>query len=101
MKKQCQRILPVILALCLSIPMLSTTFAASYYPRYTGNSGSIVTALSSVGVDSSYSSRSKIAIANGIGGYRGTAAQNTQMLMLLKQGKLIMPSAAGTSSGTQ
>ena len=101
MKKQCQRILPVILALCLSIPMLSTTFAASYYPRYTGNSGSIVIALSSVGVDSSYSSRSKIAIANGIGGYRGTAAQNTQMLMLLKQGKLIMPSAAGTSSGTQ
>lgn len=101
MKKQCQRILAVILALCLSIPMLSTTFAASYYPRYTGNSGSIVTALSSVGVDSSYSNRSKIAAANGIGGYSGTAAQNTQMLTLLKQGKLIMPSAAGTSSGAQ
>lgn len=35
--------------------------------------------------------RSKIAAVNNITGYRGTPAQNTQMLNLLKQGKLIKP----------
>lgn len=60
-----------------------------YYPRYTGNSGSIVEALNKVGVNSSYSNRSAIAARNGISGYRGTAAQNIKMLSLLKQGKLI------------
>lgn len=61
---------------------------ASYYKRYTGNSGSIVTALKSIGVNSTYSYRCKIAKANGISNYRGTGSQNTKMLNLLKQGKL-------------
>ena len=60
-----------------------------YYKKYTGTSGSIVVVLNAVGVDSSYSHRSKIAAANGISGYKGTAAQNTQMVKLLKAGKLI------------
>ena len=59
-----------------------------YYPQYTGETNSIVDALKSLGVDSSYSHRGKIAQANGIRGYAGTAAQNTKMLALLKQGKL-------------
>ena len=60
----------------------------SYYPKYTGSSTSIVDALKAVGVDSSYNNRAKIAKANGISNYSGTASQNTQLLNLLKQGKL-------------
>lgn len=61
----------------------------SYYPRYTGGSGSIAEALKAVGGDSSYANRSIIAQKNGITGYKGTAEQNMKMLTLLKQGKLI------------
>jgi hypothetical protein len=65
-----------------------TTPTVNYYPKYTGTSGSIVEGLKSIKVDSSYSNREKIAKANGIKGYKGTATQNTKMLNLLKQGKL-------------
>lgn len=62
---------------------------SSYYKAYTGTSTSIVTALKSVGeTDTSLAHRKKIALSNGISGYTGTATQNTQMLSLLKQGKL-------------
>lgn len=54
--------------------------------NYTGVS--IVDALKEIGIDSSYSYRSKLAIANGITNYIGSAEQNTQLLNLLKQGKL-------------
>lgn len=60
----------------------------AYYPRYTGTSGSIVAALNAVGVNSSYAIRKLIAKENGITGYVGSAKQNTQMLTLLKSGKL-------------
>lgn len=64
--------------------------SVSYYPKYTGTSGSIVSALAAVGEkDTSYSHRAKIAKANAISGYSGTASQNTQMVKLLKSGKLI------------
>lgn len=59
-----------------------------YYPRYTGTSTSIVAALNAVGVNSSYANRKLIAKENGITGYVGSAKQNTQMLALLKAGKL-------------
>ena len=49
-------------------------------------------------MDSSYSNRKKIATANGISGYSGTASQNTKMLNLLKQGKL--KKVGSTSSST-
>ena len=76
-------------------PNAKTTLETSntYYPKYTGSSGSIIKALQAIGVDSSYSYRCKIAAANSISGYRGTAAQNTKMVSLLKQGKLINPDA--------
>ena len=66
----------------------SSTSNTSYYKKYTGNSGSIVDALKTIGVDSSYNNRSKIAKANGVSNYSGTASQNTKLLNLLKQGKL-------------
>lgn len=59
-----------------------------YYKQYNGNSVSIVTALESLGYNSSYAYRAKIAKANGIKAYLGTAKQNTNMLNLLKKGKL-------------
>ena len=60
-----------------------------YYPKFTGTSTSIVTALASIGVDSSFSNRKKIAIKNGIANYTGAAIENVKLLSLLKQGKLI------------
>lgn len=60
-----------------------------YYPIYSGNTVSIVVALKAVGeTDTSYTHRSMIAIENGIKNYSGTAAQNTTLLNLLKQGRL-------------
>ena len=79
-------------ALACGIPMeaaLTVEAATVYYPKCAGSCSSIVDGLKSVGVDSSYSNRKEIAKTNGISNYTGTAAQNTQMLNLLKQGKLI------------
>lgn len=60
----------------------------TYYPKYNGSTSSIVDALKSIGVDSSYNNRKNIAKKNGISNYSGSASQNTQLLNLLKQGKL-------------
>lgn len=60
-----------------------------YYPKYIGNSVSIVDALNAIGEDASLENRKKIAKTNGINSYSGTPAQNTKMLNLLKLGKLI------------
>lgn len=69
----------------------TTATKAEYYPKCSGSYKSIVDALKSVGADSSYANREKIAAANGISGYSGTAAQNDQMLSLLKAGALKKP----------
>lgn len=71
---------------CTSKP--THTGSASYYPKYTGKSVSLVDALKSLKIDSSFANRKKIAVKNGIKAYLGTAKQNTQMLTLLKQGRL-------------
>ena len=63
----------------------------NYFKKYTGSSLSIVTALKSIGATSSFAYRCKIAKANSIEGYIGTAQQNTKMLNLLKSGRLIKP----------
>ena len=60
-----------------------------YYPPCSKSTRSIVMALQSIQVDSSMTNRKKIAEANCIKNYTGTAAQNIQMLNLLKEGKLI------------
>lgn len=62
-----------------------------YYPKYTGYSVSIVDALDSKKIDSSMKHRKKIAAANGIKNYRGSASQNIKLLKLFKNGKLIKP----------
>ena len=66
------------------------THAPDYYPAYKGYSISFVDALKSVGEkDTSKDHRAKIAKANGISGYSGSVTQNTKLLKLLKNGKLI------------
>ena len=76
-------------------PKYSNTPAAvpsntsDYYPKYTGTSNSISDALKSLGIDNSKANRTAIANKNGISNYIGTAVQNTQLLTLLKQGKLL------------
>lgn len=65
------------------------TTSNQYYPKYVGNSNSIVEALGSVGEkDTSKAHRYEIAKANGINGYVGSAVENTQLLALLKCGML-------------
>lgn len=71
-----------------SVSKPTHTGSVSYYPKYTGKSVSLVDALKSLKIDSSFANRKKIAAKNGIKAYLGTAKQNTQMLTLLKQGRL-------------
>lgn len=59
-----------------------------YYPAYTGKKTTLSAALTSLGINSTYSYRKKIAKANNITGYCGTAAQNTYMYNLLAAGLL-------------
>lgn len=68
-----------------------TVATINYFPKYKGTSNSIVDALKSLNITSTLGYRKKIGKANGIRCYIGTAAQNTKMLTLLKQGKLIKP----------
>jgi len=53
-------------------------------PTSTYTGASVVDYLKSIGRDSSYSSRAALAAQYGISNYSGTAAQNTQLLNLLK-----------------
>lgn len=61
---------------------------SGFYPKYSGKSLSIVDALKSLKIDSSFENRKKIALKNSIKNYKGTAKQNEKMLALLKRGKL-------------
>ena len=74
----------------------ATTTASSankkqYYKRCDSSYKSIVDALKSINVDSSFAYRKKIAKANGISAYLGTPVQNTKLLVKLKAGTLIKP----------
>ncbi|MBR5619337.1 MAG: CHAP domain-containing protein [Clostridia bacterium] len=82
----------------LKKPADSSTPAVTYFTACDSSYQSLADALRSVGADGSFAYRARIAAANGIADYEGTAAQNTQMLDLLKAGRLIVPdtNAAGT-----
>jgi endonuclease/exonuclease/phosphatase family metal-dependent hydrolase len=58
--------------------------------------------MESIGVSCDWELHKQIAKVNGITDFTGTAAQNTELLNLLKKGKLINPKAeeSGTSSNT-
>ena len=60
-----------------------------YYPKYTGNSSSIVEALKAVGEDDvSKEHRAEIAKKNGFSNFKFTSEKNSKMISLLKKGKL-------------
>ena len=60
-----------------------------YYPKYTGNSNSIVEALKAVVEDDvSKEHRAEIAKKNGFSNFKFTSEENSKMLSLLKKGKL-------------
>lgn len=62
---------------------------AKYYPKYKGNSSSIVEALKAVGEDDvSKEHRAEIAKKNGFSNFKFTSEENSKMLSLLKKGKL-------------
>lgn len=60
-----------------------------YYPACNSKYVSIVDALDSIKVDSSFENRKKIAQKNNVRDYKGTAVQNNRLLDKLKAGKLI------------
>ncbi len=63
----------------------------TYFPVFKSSSCSIVDCLKSIGVDSSFSYRQRIAGKNGVANYKGTAPQNDKLVSLGKKGKLIKP----------
>lgn len=67
------------------------TASVSYFPAFKTNSCSIVDGLKSIGVDSSFAYRQRIAVKNGVANYKGTAPQNDKLVSLGKKGKLIKP----------
>lgn len=105
MKRFFKQAVTLLCVLALLFSLAVPAFAAqndAYFRAYTGSSGSIVTALQSIGEQSSYSYRAQIAQANGISYYCGTAQQNITMLNLLKQGRLLKPGATvSTQTQTQ
>lgn len=69
----------------------SGTTGAVYFPFCGSDESTIENALNSKGFDFSLESRKKIAEANGISSYIGSAQQNSSLLALMKAGKLINP----------
>ena len=67
----------------------SNTNNTKYYMKCSERHKSIVDALNEIKVNSSFSNRQKIAKANAITNYTGSSVQNSTMLKLLKEGKLI------------
>lgn len=63
-----------------------------YYKKYTGNSYGINTVFRAIGVPDKFvgtwKDRTPVAKKNGISGYTGSAAQNTNLINLAKKGKL-------------
>lgn len=69
-----------------SKPTSTTSKGSSYYKAF--NDSSIVDGLKSIGVDSGFTNRKRIAKANGISNYTGSALQNSKLCSLARAGKL-------------
>lgn len=63
----------------------------TYFTPFKSSSCSIVDCLKSIGVDSSYAYRQRIASKNGVANYKGSAPQNDKLVSLGKKGKLMKP----------
>lgn len=67
---------------------LRGNYQSDYYPKADYKGFSLVDGLKSIGVDSSFNNRTKIANKNGISKYTGSMFQNNKLLNLLKKGNL-------------
>lgn len=67
---------------------LQGNYESTYYPKANYKGLSFVDGLKSIGVDSSFTNRTKIAANNGISNYTGSVFQNLKLLNLLKKGEL-------------
>lgn len=65
--------------------------SSKYYAKCNSSYTTFYAAMDSIGVSCDWELHCKIAQANGIKNFTGTAAQNTKLLQLLKTGKLIKP----------
>ncbi|MBE6772420.1 MAG: DUF3597 domain-containing protein [Ruminococcaceae bacterium] len=72
-------------------PWIKYPIATRYFGACAKDETSIVDALKSLGENSGYAYRKRIAASNGIADYSGTAKENIRLLSLLRQGKLIRP----------
>lgn len=68
-----------------------------YYQKCSSSYETFYAAMDSIGVSCDWDLHCRIAAANGIEDFVGTAAQNTALLNLLKQGKLLLPTEAETT----
>lgn len=69
-------------------PWIQYPSDVEFYEACGAKETSLVDALKMQGINSSFANRKKIAAANDINGYIGTAKQNIEMLNLMKKGKL-------------
>lgn len=63
----------------------------TYFTPFKSSSCSIVDCLKSIGVDSSFAYRQRIASKNGVANYKGSSPQNDKLVSLGKKGKLLKP----------
>ncbi|MDE5946155.1 MAG: glucosaminidase domain-containing protein [Oscillospiraceae bacterium] len=68
-----------------------SSYEGEYYPACTSDHLSIVDALKSLDIDSSYESCYRISVINGFYNYSGTAEENIALLKMLKAGTLKNP----------
>lgn len=72
-----------------AIVVSGAKITVKYFPKYFGNSVSIIEALKAVGEDDvSKEHRAEIAKKNGFSNFKFTSEENSKMLSLLKKGKL-------------
>lgn len=69
-----------------NVPVSQLVSNVEYYPVF--NNGSIVDGLKGIGVGASFDDRNRVAIANGITNYSGSAEQNRTLCELARNGKL-------------
>lgn len=74
-------------------PWIKYPSESRYFAACAKDETSIVDALKALGENSGFAYRKRIAEANGISGYMGTAKENIRLLSLLRQGQLIRPDA--------
>ncbi len=74
-------------------PWIKYPSGSRYFGKCANEEKSIVDALKSLGENSGFNYRRRIAQANGIGEYTGTAKENLRLLSLLRKGQLIRPDA--------